>query len=262
MAGRIVWKRRVGAVLRLLPRSPSRRVVLLYHAIGPGPWAIDKGRFRAQMQWLGASARLTSLEALLRSPPAASLEVAITYDDGYASVHDQALPELTAIGATATVYLNTGWIGDDTPRSSQPQLGHYPGESFMRWREVESLAKAGWNLGSHGVDHLDLSRESPDTCRDQLVRSRDEITRRTENGCAHFAHPWGRSTPQLRALVSECGYLFAAGGLHGPVPSNFDPLEFPRINVDRDYSLDDFKAVVLGDWDYLRWVQRARRRAS
>jgi peptidoglycan/xylan/chitin deacetylase (PgdA/CDA1 family) len=214
------------------------------------------------VQWLGAAARLTSLEALLRSPPAASLEVAITFDDGYASVHDQALPELAAVGATATVYLNTGWIRDDAPRSSQPQLGHYPGESFMRWAQAEALTEAGWTLGSHGVDHLDLTRESPNTCRDQLVRSHDEIARRTGRECTHFAYTWGRSTPQLRSLVSQCGYSYAAGGLHGPVRSNFDPLEIPRINVKRDYSLDDFKAVVLGDWDYLRWVQRARRRAS
>ena len=76
--------------------------------------------------------------------------------------------------------------------------------------------------------------------------------------CVHFAYPWGRSTTQLRALVTQCGYRYAAGGEHGPVRPGFDPLAFPRINVSRNYSLEDFKAILRGDWDYLRWVQRAK----
>jgi hypothetical protein len=47
-------------------------------------------------------------------------------------------------------------------------------------------------------------------------------------------------------------------GLHGPVAAGFDAMAVPRINVARDYSLDDFKAVVRGDWDYLGRIQAFR----
>ncbi len=35
-------------------------------------------------------------------------------------------------------------------------------------------------------------------------------------------------------------------------------MAFPRINVAQNYSLEDFRAIVRGDWDYLGWVQRAK----
>ncbi len=101
-------------------------------------------------------------------------------------------------------------------------------------------------MGSHGVDHLDLTRAAPDVCTQQLVQSRDEIDRRLGAGCKHFAYTWGRSNARLRALVSQCGYRYAAGGVHGPIRPGFEPMNFPRINVSRDYSLDDFKADRAG----------------
>jgi len=258
MIDRIVWKRRIGAALRWIPHQPSRKIVLLYHAVGSGPMATSMARFRRQMQWLAGVARVVSLEALLDPQPGTGPVVAITFDDGYSSVHDAALPVLERLGLLATVYVNTGWIGDQQARASQPELGHQLGETFMRWSEAEALVQAGWTVGSHGVDHLDLTRVSGDVCRRQLVQSRDEISRRLKMDCVHFAYPWGRNTAQLRALVRQCGYRYAAGGQHGPLRSGFDPMAFPRINVAQDYSLEDFKAIVRGDWDYLGWVQRAK----
>lgn len=258
MFDRIAWKRRIGIARSWIPRTSSRKVVLLYHAVGPGPWAMASNHFEQQMEWLAGAARVVHLAALLRSEPAPGWEVAITFDDGYCSVHEGAFPVLKALALPATVYLNTGWIGDSVARTSEPESGHYRGETFMRWSDVEALARAGWTLGSHGADHLDLTRAPADVCTQQLVGSRDEIERRLGVGCTHFAYTWGRSNRRLRALVAQCGYRYAAGGVHGPVRAGFDPMNFPRINVSRDYSLEDFKAIVRGDWDYLGWVQRAK----
>ena len=58
--------------------------------------------------------------------------------------------------------------------------------------------------------------------------------------------------------MRQCGYRYAAGGRHGALRPDFDPMAFPRINIAQDYSLEDFRAIVRGDWDYLGWVQRAK----
>lgn len=258
MIDRIAWKRRIGATLRWIPQAPSRRIVLLYHAVGSGPMATTTDQFRQQMQWLAGVARVVPVDALLGAESVPGLQVAITFDDGYSSVRDGALPILAAMELPAALYLNTGCIGEKEAHPSRTELGHYPGETFMRWTDVEALAQAGWTVGSHGVDHLDLTQEPADACKRQLVQSRDEINRRLHLDCVHFAYPWGRNTAQLRALAAQCGYRYAAGGRHGPLRTGFDPMAFPRINVAQDYSLEDFKAVVRGGWDYLGWVQRAK----
>jgi len=258
VADRLLWKRRIGAAMHAIARSPSRRVVLLYHAVGTGAWSVAKERFSGQMRWLAQAARVVPLETLLSSEHEPGLRVAVTFDDGYSSVQSAALPVLNALGVTATVYLNTGWIGERERRRSHPALGHYAGQTFLRWCDAEALARAAWTIGSHGIEHLDLSRSPTEVCEKELVQSREEITRRLGVACNHFAYTWGRSNKRLRAQVAQCGYKSAASGVHGPLRNGFDALAFPRINVSAEYTLDDFKAIVRGDWDYLGWWQRAK----
>ena len=33
---------------------------------------------------------------------------------------------------------------------------------------------------------------------------------------------------------------------------------FLRINISNEYTIDDFKSIVQGDWDYLGWIQRMK----
>ena len=255
---RLGWKRRLAHLAGRWRTGGPRRQVLLYHAVEGGEWALTGRLFRAQMEWLAAQTLALPLDALLEGPASTRPGVAITFDDGYACLVETALPILADLGLTATVYLNTGWIGDRERRPSDPSLGHYPGEEYMRWADVELLAAAGWTIGSHGVEHLDLTR-TPDAVTDQeLSESRQTIEMRLGLPCRHFSYTWGRHTPALRRRVAAAGYRYAAAGHHAPLSAGDDPLAFPRINIDHRYSLADYQAILRGDWDYLGWVQRAR----
>lgn len=258
------WKRRLGLLTRILPVTTPRKLILLYHTLGQRAPAISVARFREQLDWLAANARLTTLDRLLSAGTAlpgsrlagAQLEVAITFDDGYASVHDEVAPLLQQLGASATVYINTGRMGESTRLASNAAQGHYPHEQFLTWAEVQSLAAAGWCIGSHGVEHLDLCAVSAELAMQQLVASRSEIMKRVGQSCEHFAYTWGRFTPALQAQVKAAGYRSAASGLHGPVCENSDRFALPRIDIRADYELQDFVAAVNGQWDYLGYKQR------
>lgn len=251
-------KRLIGHAAGLRPRGRSRRVVLLYHSVGDTPWGLPAERFQDQVRWLAEHAALRSVGDLLGGESDAGLQVAITFDDGYSSLRDVALPILEEVGAKPCVYLNTGCIEAGGRRPSDARLGHYPDERFLSWADVEALVGAGWTIGSHGVDHLDLTLQPEAVARSQLADSKAAIEAGLGGRCEHFAYTWGRSTPRLRELTGEAGYRYAASGRHGPVAAGFDPLAVPRINVARDYSLADFKAVVRGDWDYLGRIQALR----
>lgn len=258
MSSKLILKRMIGRAAALLPRQGPRRVVLLYHAVGNGPWAMSAEQFRDQMQWLAANASLRTVDDLLEDRLGGDLQVAITFDDGYGCLRDVALPILDTVGARPCVYLNTGWVLDADRRPSDATLGHYPGEHFLSWADVRVLDDHGWTIGSHGVDHLDLTTQSEPVVRTQLADSKAAVEARVGTPCEGFAYTWGRSTQRLRELTAAAGYRHAMGGQHGPASKTYDPMAVPRINVANDYSLDDVKAVVRGDWDYLGRIQAFR----
>ena len=244
----------------MLNRPSDVPVVLLYHSVGLSSWAVSAESFAAQISYLVRERNVIALDSLCwgKLELAIPRSVVITFDDGYNSLLYVAAPILAQNSCSATVYLNTGWIGGTEGRTSDPSLGHYPNEMFLTWPEAERLADLGWTIGSHGVDHVDLTRCTPADMAEQLALSRMHIVDRGFGACHHFAYTWGRHSTNLTEAVKRAGYLDAAAGIHGRLTPTVNRYAFPRINIDRYLTLDDFRAVMCGDWDYLKWFQRTR----
>jgi peptidoglycan/xylan/chitin deacetylase (PgdA/CDA1 family) len=253
---RLELKRILGRQAKHLRLHRRRDVILLYHSIGDSPWAVRANDFKAQMEWLCTAARVVSLSALIDNEPCEPLRVAVTFDDGYASLFAMAGTVGRELRLPATVFLNTGLVRRDRREQSQPRLGHYPDEQFLLWGEVEQLVADDWVVGSHGVAHLDFTRADDDVVRAQLHESKAAIERHLSVTCRYFAYTWGRHSSHLEQLVAEAGYECAFTGVHGPVRRGANPMAVPRINISQDYSLDDFKAIIRGDWDYIGWHRR------
>jgi peptidoglycan/xylan/chitin deacetylase (PgdA/CDA1 family) len=99
--------------------NAGRVCIINYHRIVAAPDPLldsepNVATFRWQMQLLAECFNVLPLNAALaaldegRMPPRA---VCITFDDGYRSVHDLALPVLREFGLPATVFVTTGYIG-------------------------------------------------------------------------------------------------------------------------------------------------------
>jgi peptidoglycan/xylan/chitin deacetylase (PgdA/CDA1 family) len=259
MRGRIAWKRRIGRLYALMrARDAQRKLILLYHSVGGSTEATAQDAFRDQLGVIAAMGQLLPLHELLRSAPNQSIAVAVTFDDGYATLRDHAAKILTEFGCAATVFLNVGEIADDERRASRAVDGYYPHEQFLAWRDVDALVAAGWHVGSHGVHHLDLVHADTAASRHEVTASKQAIERRLGTPCDMFAYPWGRNGPGLRAQVRAAGYRYGFAGDHSPLTATSDPLALPRINVANGYSRDDLAAILRGDWDYLYWLSRAK----
>lgn len=262
MNSKLTVKRALGAAWSSFNHRGKRSLVLLYHSVGDTPWAIRPAQFRAQIEWLCAHATILSLPQLLEYRSRSALEVTLTFDDGYESLHRHAYPILSSFGAGATVFVNSGCIAGESRRLSDERLGHYPGEAFLLWKEVNELARGGWFIGSHGVEHDDLTQADDAAASMELHRSRADIESRISGPCRFFAYTWGRHNERLRALTRDAGYECAFAAQHGPIAGASDRFALPRINIAADYSLRDFAAIVRGDWDYLGRLARLRARAA
>jgi len=256
----LCWKRRLGSLWRILPVSESRGVILIYHSVNGGPLSIAIDKFDAQMAWLAEHAETVSLDSLLNTERKENTKtrVAVTFDDGYRSVHDVAAPVLARYGFPATVYINSGHISEARHAPSDPLQGHYPDETFMTWAEVNHLQDQGWCIGSHGVEHLDLTAQSEAVVEAQLSESKQIIAERINAPCHHFSYTWGHHNQLLRDSVAAAGYRSAVAGVHAPVNRQSDLFALPRLDIRSEYELSDFAAIVSGKWDYLGFYQRLK----
>ncbi len=239
-------------------------VVLTYHSIGPSPLAVSQPVFRQQMDWLSSNAVVIPLEDLIAGNWPASrtgIICAITFDDGYASVHRFAYPVLAELNIPATVYLVAGAIHQDAPQSSDQFNGLYPNEDMLIWPEVRELQSHSISMGSHLVHHQDITSLDTASVDRELLDSRNIIEDHTGAACSSFCFPWGRHNDASIAAVRRAGYLNSVITTQNRWRKDNAPDRYriPRADIRRDYTLDDFKAVVRGDWDYLGQIQRLRR---
>lgn len=111
--------RKTGEAIAHISRE-NRLCVVNYHRILEAPDPMlesepDVATFRWQMSLLADCFNVLPLHDALaaldagRLPPRA---ICITFDDGYRSVHDLALPVLQEFGLPATVFVTSGYIGE------------------------------------------------------------------------------------------------------------------------------------------------------
>ena len=177
------------------------RAVLTFHRIDDGAGALSypTQRFRALLEALAdGDIPVVDLSTLLDSGTARGL--AITFDDGHASVHDVALPMLARHGFPAHLFLCTGWLEGEValpPRS----------DGALTWDSVGRLHDGGVAIESHTRRHPDL-RTLGDAAIDAECAAADEmIERRVGRRPRYFAYPFGYHDARV---VNRIGARYAA----------------------------------------------------
>jgi peptidoglycan/xylan/chitin deacetylase (PgdA/CDA1 family) len=227
-----------------------RALILTYHSIDDSGSVISTSpeHFRRQMRQLReASCRVISLEGLAaavrerRDLPANT--VAITFDDGYESVHSEAFPILGEYGFPATVFLVTGRCGRPSPwnantRKIGPAL-------LVSWESVEEMARGGIDFGSHTVTHPDLTRLRADAVQKEIRDSKRTIEDRLGQAVTAFAYPFGRSTAAVRVGV-ELEYKCACSARLGAVSRDAALFRLRRIDMHYFSSEARFASLIRG----------------
>ena len=226
--------------------------VLMYHSVADDPPAatarlsVGAAAFADQLSVLDelGCTPLTFGEAVTTvadGRPLPARPVVITFDDGYADLHDTALPLLRAHGATATVFVTTGWVAD-----AGEQAAGRPLDRTLSWQQVRALAAAGVEIGAHSHSHAQLDQLSAGALREELARSRALLREGTAEPIRCLAYPFGYSSRRVRSAVRSTGYAFAAAVGNGAADAASDPLAVPRLTVRRATDLHTFRALVQG----------------
>jgi len=196
-----------------VPRLALSRIpmILMYHGVAdvaedPNQLSVAPGRFAEQMGWLKRhglhGVAVGTLVKAMRAGRARGL-VGLTFDDGYASVLEAAVPELLRHGFTASMFILSGRLGGSNKWDEGPA---WP---LVSADQVRELAAAGMEVGSHGATHQRLAGIGSDELKAEVSESRAAIAELVGVPVGGFAYPYGSVDAEARRAVRGAGYDYA-----------------------------------------------------
>jgi peptidoglycan/xylan/chitin deacetylase (PgdA/CDA1 family) len=111
--------------------------------------------------------------------------VILNFDDGRKTQFTQAKPILDKFGFKATFYIVCNYVENK------------PG--FMNWNEVKQLYQEGYDIGSHSMNHADLSKLSKKDLKIEIGKSK-KCLEDHGIGVTSFAYPFNKGSNDKKVI--------------------------------------------------------------
>src|SRR5215471_4376100 len=227
-------------VLSLIGRS--RAVVVYYHRVG-GNDVLSKPvpEFHADLAYLKRNYRCTTLEDLSKrlanGDPIRKRTAVITFDDGYRDNYVNAIPLLRQAGLPATFFVAIGYVGTgrEFPHDHRNDALVAKTEfAKLEWDDLREMEKAGFEIGSHTVNHTNLGQAAGAELEFEIVESLRMLNERLGEKRRPFSFPWGKRADMCEdaiRLIGDAGYYAACSAYGGSNTRGGDPFQIKRVDV-------------------------------
>jgi peptidoglycan/xylan/chitin deacetylase (PgdA/CDA1 family) len=238
------WLARAANVKAINVRAAGR--ILCYHSIGQtasGVNDVSPTQFRRQIELALRSGFQFVSPGDIAQTGGDPKDLAITFDDAWASVLREAAPILRDYNIPWSLFVVTSWSDHNSSWAK---------EHILPWRDIDRLMTDGAQIGSHSISHLDFGRIDEAQMIDELGGSRDTIRQRLGFAPSSFAIPYGQSMNWPSAAgraARDAGYDTVYAQAEETRPSNTVARTFvTRFDGDRL-----FRALLRGAYD--RWEE-------
>ena len=185
-----------------------------------------------------------AVENLHTGKPFPPRALAITFDDGYRSVYEEAFPVLQEFDMTATVFLTV-----DAGEESAERLLPLNGRDRLSWREIREMHGYGIAFGAHTLTHPDLSRLPASEAEKEIVESKHIIEQALGAPVFSFAYPFGRYDETCRQ-IARAHFVCACSDRLGLMSHRSDAFALERVDA---YYLRDERLFGLVETGLFPW---------
>jgi peptidoglycan/xylan/chitin deacetylase (PgdA/CDA1 family) len=130
--------------------------------------------------------------------------VALTFDDGLENFYDLAFPILQRYDFTATVFLVSDYIGQQT-------TWDYHKRNHLNWQQIAELAAAGIEFGSHSATHPDLRALDDEELQYELFGSKRFLEEKLGRPVKYVSYPFGRYDERVIQFSRKAGFANGFG---------------------------------------------------
>jgi peptidoglycan/xylan/chitin deacetylase (PgdA/CDA1 family) len=190
-----------------------KRFVFLYHDVSdPGSpqysslYSTTVQNFKSQVELIAQQFNLVSLEEVLSGDSDRKQRLAsITFDDGFLSVKDEALPYLRAKGIPFSVFVNSMAIKHNRlSNGAGASTIDYDRKVFLDERDINDLAAQGVLIGNHSSTHKVLARCDQAALREEVLENKLYLEELTGTEVKHLALPFGKREHYNAEVLDYC----------------------------------------------------------
>ena len=230
----------------------KKLLILYYHEVvakgeGAAYQKIEEEKFEEQMRYLQENRYKTLFFSEL-DKPLPEKAVIISFDDGFRSVYEKAVPIMEKYGIKGNVYLPTAYIGND--------------EKFMTWDMVKALQADGkFEMQAHTHNHVDIRTLTKENMDNEVQFSQEKFEKELQYQPTAICLPFGTYDKKSLRLLKKTGqYKYVLGSFYGMVGKH--QLKkgglLPRIGVSDTDSLEVFEKKLKGKLNWKGSLQRLR----
>jgi peptidoglycan/xylan/chitin deacetylase (PgdA/CDA1 family) len=218
--------------------------ILLYHNIdGKGAFSLDFDILKYQFEFLKQNKisviKLAEFIQKLENPlPFKERTVAITFDDGFYSMHSRLLPLSNEFNYPITLFVYTNNIYQKAQKS-------------LTWENLKELDSKNIDIECHSLSHPDLpelynenTTESKTRLFEEIYLSKRIMELYLKKRVLYFAFPYGRYNLALLRLCQYAGYERVFSTDYGSNIITRNNYCLRRRHIKRDYPFTVIEKIV------------------
>ncbi|MDX1736706.1 MAG: polysaccharide deacetylase family protein [Alphaproteobacteria bacterium] len=210
--------------------AASSGVVLMYHRFGEAEYPstnIRLDQFAEHLAELKSGKyNVLSLEelteAIIAGEDLPERTVALTIDDGFRSVYENAWPMIKESELPFTMFISSG-------------LHEEQRFDYMTWDQIREMADGGVTIAGHGLYHDHMAGLDETTSLKLIQEDYELIREKLGEAPKLFAYPYGEASLTLMKQVESMGYIAAFGQQSGALAKSLNPFYLPRFPVNERY---------------------------
>ena len=240
--------------------------ILTYHHVADAPPGhpqknlfISPREFNRQMDFLKQDGfHVMSLDLIKNSltggEPLPHHTVAITFDDGFEDIFQNAFPILSAHGFTATIFVITGTLGAAVSQRDTSEC-----ERYLSAEHLRALSAADITIGSHSTAHRRLGNIPLDEATEEIVNSRKVLEEILGRPVTWFSYPFGSFNSEVARCVRNAGYAGAVSVIRDNRVKPSQVYYLPRVMVMPDATLLRFRYYFSALYHIIHRIKNRRR---
>ena len=241
-------------IVRFIGFNRPRLVILYYHSLPPA----KRAAFARQLDAVQSGCDAVVPADFSGPAVPGQLFVAITFDDAFTSVVENALPELAARGMPSTLFAPPGLLAQSPSWEMEEEHAQDRRETVASRDTLRAVAGDLVAIGAHSVTHPRLPRVDREAAVAEIFGSKEQLERMLEREVTLFAFPFGEYNDELLGLCRGARYRHAFTIVPRVIDPTTDSFVRGRVPVSLDDGALEFWLKMRGGYSWMPRLSRLR----